>query len=216
MDRKRRAGAEHPFRFLFIGSRETSGEGRFAAALEGALRGGADAFLLREKRMAGGPLLRLALASAPAVRAAGALFLLSDRIDVAIAAGADGVQLPENGFTPGEARSLVGPDRLIGRSVHDEAGAREAERAGADFLLVGPVFPTPGKERFALGPERAAAIRRAVRIPAAAVGGIDPQCAGRVRAAGFEAIAVIRAVASAADPERAAAETLRAFVEGRA
>jgi len=214
MDRDERAGGKPPFRFLFIGSREASGEERYAAALEGALRGGADAFLLREKKMNGGPLLALARASAPPVRDAGALFLVSDRIDVAIAAEADGVQLPESGFTPEEARALLGTERWIGRSVHDEEGAREAERAGADYLLVGPVFPTPGKERFALGPERAAAIRRAAGIPAAAVGGIDPSNAGRVRAAGFEAFAVIRAVAAANNPERGAAETLRAFREG--
>jgi len=203
-----------PFHLLFIGSMDVSGEGRFFDVLGAALRGGADAFLLREKRMDGGPMFRLAVEGRHMTRVAGTLFLVSDRIDVALASGADGVHLPENSFTTEEARRLVRPGMLVGRSVHDEACAKLAEERGTDYILVGPVFETPGKERFALGVERAAAIADSVSIPSVAVGGIDGTNIAEV-AARFPAAAVIRAIAAAPDPARAAAELRAPFGEGR-
>lgn len=202
-----------PFRLLFIGSLAVSGEERFLPALNGALRGGVDAFLLREKEMDGGPLLRLARECMEATGRARASLLVSDRPDVAMAAGARGVHLPENSFTPREARSVSGDALLIGRSVHDLRGAQTAEEENADYLLLGPLFPTPGKERFALGLDEASAIREGVSIPVIAVGGIDARNAGRVRAAGFESIAFIRVVAGAVDPAAAAEAVRLAFGE---
>ncbi len=190
-----------PFRFLFIGSRAVSGAERFGEVLGAALRGGIDAFLLREKEMDGGPLLRLAREAREATRKAEALLIVSDRIDVALAAGADGVHLPENSFDAAEARRIVGDEMLVGRSVHDREGAMRAEQNGADYLLVGPVFPTPGKEERALGIDRATAIVAGIRTPAAVVGGIDGENVGRLAGAGFSAAAVIRAVAAADNPE---------------
>ncbi|MFH1679199.1 MAG: thiamine phosphate synthase [Candidatus Eisenbacteria bacterium] len=202
---------ETPFRLLFVGSRAIAGGERYLEILEAALRGGADAFLLREKTMEGGPLLALAREARERTARAGALFLVSDRIDVAIASGADGVQLPENSFIPEEARRLLGAGKRIGRSVHDLGGAREAERRGADFVVVGPLYPTPGKGR-ALGAPAAGGIRASIGIPAVAVGGIDEGRVPEVRSAGFGAIAVIRAIAEAGDPETAA-RSLRARLE---
>lgn len=206
------SGRETPFSLLVIGSLKKTGEDRFFDVLDAALRGGADAFLLREKEAGGALLFRLAAAARERTRRAGALLLVSDRIDVALAAGADGVHLPENSFAPDEARRLLPPNRLIGRSVHDEAGAREAERRGADYVVVGPLFATPGKERFALGLEKARTILAAVSIPVLAVGGITESNAPTVAAAGFTGAAVIRAVASAADPERAASRIRAPFL----
>ncbi|MBM3319875.1 MAG: thiamine phosphate synthase [Candidatus Eisenbacteria bacterium] len=200
-----------PFRLLFVGSSASCGADRLLDILEAALRGGVDAFLLREKSMPGGPLLSLAREARKRTARAGALFFVSDRIDVALASGADGVQLPENSFTPEETRRLLGPEGRIGRSVHDPAGAREAERRGADFVLAGPVFATPGKERL-LGVRGAAELRAALGIPAIPIGGIDEARVPEIRRAGFRAIAVVRAIASAADPE-AAARRLRALLE---
>lgn len=193
-----------PFRFLFIGSRAVSGAERFGEVLGAALRGGIDAFLLREKEMEGGPLFRLALEAREATGQAGALLIVSDRIDVALAAGADGVHLPESSFDAAEARKIVGGGMLVGRSVHDREGAVRAEQNGADYLLVGPVFPTPGKEERALGIDQASAIITGIRTPAVAVGGINGENVEQLAGSGFSAAAVIRAVADADNPEERA------------
>jgi thiamine-phosphate pyrophosphorylase len=95
--------------------------------------------------------------------------------------------------------------------VHDLAGARAAEAAGADFVLLGPVFPTPGKARV-LGPEGAAAVRRALAVPIVPIGGIDAARIRALRGAGFGSVAVIRAIAAAPDPETAA-RRIRALLE---
>ncbi|MFH1277176.1 MAG: thiamine phosphate synthase [Candidatus Eisenbacteria bacterium] len=204
-----------PLPLLFIGSRAVSGEERFLDALDGALRGGAAAFLLREKDLGGAPLLRWAAEARRRTRHAGALLLVSDRIDVAIAADADGVHLPERSFSPEEARGLLPPGRIVGKSVHDREGAIEAERGGADYLLLGPLFRTPGKEHRALGPAKAAAIREGLSIPVIAVGGVDSSNAGEAAAAGFDGVASIRAIASAKDPEEGARGILAAFEGAR-
>jgi len=200
---------------LFVGSRKVSGEERYFSVLEEALAGGADAFLLREKDLAGGDLFHMAKRAREMTRAHGALLLISDRIDVALAAGADGVHLPENSFTPEEARGLLGAERVVGRSVHDREGALAAERGGADFLVLGPVFETPGKERFRLGARRAAEIAGEVRVPVTAIGGIDEGNVGEVVAAGFRSVAVIRAIAAAENPREAAARLVGAVEKAR-
>jgi thiamine-phosphate pyrophosphorylase len=204
---------EAPFRLLFVGSLAVSGEERFEAVLEAAIRGGADAFLLREQDLGGGALLRLARVAREITARSNALLLVSERLDVALASGADGVQLPENSFTPQEARAVLGRERLIGRSVHDRNGALRAEKDGADFVILGPVFPTPGKER-TLGPSEAGAIRRSLSIPAVAIGGIDRERLPDLLEAGFESIAVIRALAAAPDPEAAARDLRRLLDAG--
>jgi thiamine-phosphate pyrophosphorylase len=201
-----------PFRLLYVGSTDVSGRDGFLPLLEAVLRGGADAFLLREKRMGGRELLSLAREARARTAVTGALLLVSDRIDVALASGADGVLLPENSFTPKDARTLLGPGPLVGRSVHDREGALRAERAGADFLVVGPVFETPGKGP-ALGLSKAAEIPPAVGVPCLAVGGIDPERYPSILSAGFDGAAAIRALAAAPDPE-AAARSFRRIQDG--
>lgn len=204
-----------PLPLLFVGSLDVCGGERYYDVLEGALRGGAASFLLREKRMGGAALFAMATEARERTRRAGALFLLSERIDVAIAADGDGVHLPERSFTAKEARSLLAPGAIVGRSVHDLEGALAAERDGADYLLLGPLFPTPGKERFALGLEKAAPLRERISIPVIAVGGVDPSRAEGLAAAGFDGVAAIRAIAAAPDPEAAARSILEAFERGR-
>ncbi len=168
------------------------------------MRGGADAFLLREKALEGRALLELATAARTITRAHGAKLLVSDRFDVALAAEADGVHLPETGFDPRDVRAQSGKRLLIGRSVHDAGGARKAGAAGADYLMLGPVFSTPGKNP--LGPGAAGEIARACSIPVTAVGGIDATRVEELGALGFRSFAVIRAIAgnvTATDTENA-------------
>jgi thiamine-phosphate pyrophosphorylase len=178
-----------------------------AAAAERALAGlppGSAAVHLREKDLAGRELLALARSLRAACHAAGQLLLVNDRVDVALAAGADGVHLPAAGIPPAEARRLLGPDRLLGVSCHTPGDVVLARDGGADFATFGPLYETPSKR--ALGrPIGLAALREAVGIglPLIGLGGIDVARAAAVRAAGAAGVAAIRAWLTAPDPAAA-------------
>jgi thiamine-phosphate pyrophosphorylase len=149
-------------------------------------------FQIREKDLDGGPLLAFARDLIAIARPAGAEVWLNDRIDVALAAGADGVQLPEHGLALGDARALAG-SLALGCSRHSAAGAREAAAAGADAVQLGPIWATPSKAGILepLGPE---VLEVRLGIPVVAVGGIDsPARAADTIRAGADAVAVIRA-----------------------
>ena len=120
------------------------------AHLDAVLRGlppGRVAVQLREKAMAGGALLGLGVALAGICHAHGQLLLVNERLDVALACGADGVHLPASAVGPAEARRLLGPAALIGVSCHSLAEVERARSGGADYASFGPVWATPSKAR---------------------------------------------------------------------
>ncbi len=168
---------------------------------------GVNAVQLRERDLGAGPLLELGRALRAALGSA-TLLIVNDRIDVALALDADGVQLPESGMPVAEARQLLGPDRLIGRSVHSLEGALAAARAGADYLIFGPVYPTrshPGAP--AAGREALHEVTQAVNLPVIAIGGVDHENARGLVLAGAAGVAVVSHIMAAASP-RSAAEAL--------
>ena len=115
--------------------------------IDEAVAGGVDMVQLRDKELPARELLELAIAIKGTINGR-AIFMVNDRADVALAAGADGVQLGERAMPPAAARRVVGPERLIGRSVHSPEGAAAAQAEGADFLIVGAMFATashPGR-----------------------------------------------------------------------
>ena len=185
--------------------------GRDPVALAAALlRGGARLVQLRWPGASARELLAAALAIRPLARAAGALFLVNDRPDVARAAEADGAHLGQDDLPVAAARRVLGSGRLIGVSTHDLAQARAAEAAGADYLGVGPVYATTTKPG-ALAPRGlalVAAVRAAVRCPLVAIGGITPATAAAVREAGADAVAMIGALVRVPDPEAAVRDAL--------
>ncbi len=130
--------------------------------------------------------------------------LVNERIDVAHAAAADGVHLPAASFPVEVARRLLGPEAWIGRSTHAPEEARRAAAAGADYVVLGPVFATPSKARFGppLGIGALAATR--VDVPVVAIGGITVAEVPALRRAGAGGIAVIRAILDAPDVAAAA------------
>jgi len=177
-----------------------------------AIEGGATAIQLRAPELDDAELLPLARDLATACRAAGVLFIVNDRVDVAVAAGADGAHVGQ-GDAPDEARAALGPGRVLGISVRDAAQARAAEAAGADYLGV-TVWSTATKpEAVAEGLDGVAAVAVATSLPVVGIGGIDASNAGRVLGAGAAGVAVISAVAVAADPVAATRE-LRDVVDG--
>lgn len=176
------------------------------AVAEAALAGGADMIQLRDKT----PDLRRLLPQARRIRAAcrahGALFIVNDRLDLALAAGADGVHVGQDDLPATVARRLLGPDLILGVSTHDLAQAGAAVNAGADYIGFGPMFGTRTKETgyTPRGTAMLREIRDTVRVPIVAIGGITLENVGEVIAAGADAPAVISAVAGAPDVAAAA------------
>lgn len=142
----------------------------------------------------------------------GALFLVNDRIDLALAVDADGVHLGQDDLPTALARRLLGPERLIGRSTHGLSQLREAIDAGCDYVGVGPVHATPtkpGREPVGLAYVRQAAAE--APIPWFAIGGIEASNLDAVRQAGASRVAVVRAITDAADPAAASRLLLSAL-----
>ena len=181
-----------------------------AAVLEPALAGGVDVFQLREKDASEEGLLAAAQVARELCAAAGALFILNDRPELVVQAGADGAHVGQDDMTVQRARELAGPHALIGRSTHTPAQVDDALVTGADYLGVGPVHATPTKPgRPAVGLDLVEyAARTAVR-PWFAIGGIHAGTIGAVTAAGAGRAAVVRAITEADDP-CAVATALRA------
>lgn len=198
----------------FVTDRHAAGDRPILEVATAAIQGGAGFLQVREKDLAAKDLLRLVLDLRAAAHALGAervRIVVNDRLDVALASKAGGVHLPSTGLPVAAVRQKVGKKFLIGRSVHGLAEAREAEKAGADYLVFGPIFATPSK--IGLGePQGTAALAKlvqSVRVPVWAIGGIQPENAGQLRGTGIAGVAVITAIAAAPDPA-AAVRALRA------
>jgi thiamine-phosphate pyrophosphorylase len=180
--------------------------------VERCLAAGLPAVQLREKDLAAGELLDLARALRGATARHGARLLVNDRVDVALAVAADGVQLPEAGLPPAVGRGLIGPDRLLGVSTHSPEAVGAAGEAGADFVLFGPVYDTPSKRAFGepRGPGSLAVACRGARVPVLAIGGVTAARVPELAGAGAAGVAVIRALLEAGDPAAATRELLAA------
>lgn len=168
------------------------------------MEGGVHLVQLREKESPAKELYTLAqqLRHLTADRA---LFVVNDRIDVALAVGADGVHLPEDGLPVAAARRLLGEDKLIGCSVHNVASAVQCAREGADYVQVGTLYATESKPgRTPAGPQLVRSVAAAVDIPIIGVGGISAQNASIVMAAGAHGVAAISALLDTPDTSAAA------------
>ena len=180
------------------------------ALLDAALRGGVDVIQLREKGLQDDALMAAAAPFRAACDDHGALFVLNDRPDLVAACGADGVHVGRSDTPVAEARSLVGPERLVGLSVStlDELG----DVRGADYVGV-TAFATPTKEdAVAGGPELLRAAAETLTVPWFAIGGIELSNVAEVAGVGAPGVAVVRAIRDADDPQ-AAARILRAALD---
>ena len=181
---------------------------------EAAVLGGATAVQLRARDLPDEALLALATELAELCRGNGVLFIVNNRLEVAVASGADGVHLGQSD-EPVAARRRLGPDRILGISVADAVQARTAASMGADYLGI-TVWPTPTKpETKGQGPAGILEVRRAVPIPVVGIGGINRHNLAEVFEAGASGIAVISAVAGATDPVAATRE-LRTLIDREA
>jgi thiamine-phosphate pyrophosphorylase len=176
-----------------------------------AVEGGATAVQLRAPELSDDRLLPLATVLARLCGDAGVLFLVNDRVEVAVGCDASGAHVGQDD-DPSEARRLLGPERILGVSVISAEQAKAAEAAGADYLGV-TVWETSTKpEALAIGLEGIRAVAGATELPVVGIGGIDAGNARDVLAAGAAGIAVISAVATSDDPTQAVRD-LRASVD---
>jgi thiamine-phosphate pyrophosphorylase len=172
---------------------------------------------LRDKRGDLRGLLPQARAIQTLCRAHGALFIVNDRLDLALAVGADGAHVGQDDLPAGAARRLLGPGRILGVSTHDRAQAEAARGAGADYIGFGPMFPTGTKDT-GYTPRGLAGLREvraAVGLPILAIGGITLETAAEVIAAGATAPAVISAIVAAPDIAAAASAFRARVVEAK-
>jgi thiamine-phosphate pyrophosphorylase len=170
-------------------------------AVGAACRAGVRLVQLREKDLDARALFELARDLRTVTSQTGGRLLVNDRVDVALAAGLDGVHCPEDGFPPAAARGLVGRAALVGASCHSLDVARRAAESGADFVLFGPVYETPSKAAYG-PPAGLDALRRVcaeVAVPVVAVGGVTPARSRECLDAGAGGVAVISGVLGAGD-----------------
>lgn len=184
-----------------------------ASLVEAAVRGGVTLVQLRAKNIAGRDLVALGLEIAGRLEGTGVPLLVNDRVDVALACGAAGVHLGQEDMPVRMARRILGPTGVIGVSVNTPEEALRAEREGADYVGAGPAYATATKETAlaVLGPEGIGLIKRAVRIPVVAIGGITAANAAAIAASAADGIAVVSAILGAPDAGRAAEELKRRF-----
>jgi thiamine-phosphate diphosphorylase len=149
-------------------------------------------------------------------RGTGALFIVNDHADIALAVEADGVHLGQDDLPIEHARDLLGSEKLIGVSTHSPEQAKVAEAGGADYIGFGPVFRTSTKDAGPVqGIEKIPVIKRTVSVPVIAIGGITLANVDEVICAGADGVAVISAVLSAPDRKTAAAEMIRKIQKNR-
>ncbi len=169
-----------------------------AAAL--ALEGGAGVIQLRDKELPAGRLIEEGRKIAALAREKEALFIVNDRLDVAMALRAEGVHLGQEDLPLSLARKVAGPEMIIGATVRSPEQARLAQEAGADYLGAGAVFPSTTKSSApVIGLDNLREIKKAVSIPVVAIGGISMENISRVMEVGADGAAIVSAVVGAQD-----------------
>ncbi|MHB1007151.1 MAG: thiamine phosphate synthase [Chloroflexota bacterium] len=179
-----------------------------------AIEGGANVIQLREKHASSRELVELGRRLRDLTREAGVLFIVNDRVDVALAVDADGVHVGQDDIPADMVRRLIGPDKVLGVSAATREEARKAKADGADYLGVGAIYATSSKDDAGAptGPALLKQIREAVDLPLVAIGGLNIHNAAEAIAYGADGVAVIAAVVSAPDI-RQATRSLKAVVD---
>lgn len=198
-------------RLHLITDRSLCGDKPLQETVSAAVEGGVDAVHLREKDLATSDLYAMALQLRDITKGR-ALLIINDRMDIALAVDADGVQLGHDALPLPVARGLAGEGMLLGRSVHSLEEALEAQRLGSDYLLVGTIYPSRSHPQLKVsGPDLLRRVRASVDLPIYAIGGINAENAPEAIRAGANGVAVINAILGAADVKEAAVKLLRAL-----
>jgi len=190
-------------------------KGRSAVEVTGAaIRGGAKVIQLRDKKDSARGFYNTAVELRKLCKQRNIPFIVNDSLEVALAANADGLHVGNDDLPAATARKLLPVDKILGVSASTLEEAKAAQEAGADYIGAGAMFPTGSKAGMKVpGPRLIKEIKKSVKLPVAAIGGINQDNVGDVLEAGADAVAVISAVMGAEDTEKAARE-LAAIIEG--
>jgi len=199
-----------PRLYAIIDPAQTNGRSSLAVAAD-LLAAGVRLIQLRDKHASSGELYSSAEQIADSVHKAGGIFIINDRADVARAMDGDGVHVGQDDIPVDSARTLLGPDKIIGYSTHVLDQVREADLTSADYIAFGPVFQTASKQNpdAVVGLEGLREARKLTRKPLVAIGGITLENARSVIEAGADSVAVIRALVGAPDIRQRAEEFLQ-------
>ncbi|MCI0527627.1 MAG: thiamine phosphate synthase [Nitrospira sp.] len=206
----------HPPIYLITDRHQTRGR-PLSEVVEGALKGGVRFVQLREKDLSTRELLSLAQDIRRLTAKVPSRLLINDRIDICLAVKADGVHLRSNSLPTRIARRILGDSKLIGVSTHSLEEAQLAEEEGADFITLGPIYETPSKAGYGppLGLDVLRAVRRRIKIPVLALGGIQKERIHEVLDAGANGIALISAILMAENPRQSAIDLINELNRGR-
>jgi thiamine-phosphate pyrophosphorylase len=198
------------FNLYLITDRHQTGNLRLVDVVEDALKGGVKGVQLREKDLSSRELYELAYDLRKLTLKYDARLIINDRVDIALAVEADGVHLGLNCLPIHRVRKLLGNNKLIGLSCHNQVNAIMAQENGADFITFGPVYYTPSKANYGkpVGIEKLEIISNLLEIPVFALGGIKKSNIYEVIAAGAAGISLVSAVIASDDPKRAVEEML--------
>ncbi|MCX5723268.1 MAG: thiamine phosphate synthase [Nitrospirae bacterium] len=199
-------------RLLLVTDRHQTKGRPLVPLLQRVLSVAAPAIQLRERDLPVRELVALAREVQALMASRRSQLLINDRVDIALALEGVGVHLRSNSLPVSVARQLLGPDRLLGISVHGIEEAVQAEAQGADYVILGPIYATPSKQAFGppLGLQTLEKACRAVRIPIVGIGGVTAARAREMRQAGAFGVAVITAILGADDVESSTCELLEA------
>lgn len=192
-------------RLLLVTDRQQTKGRPLVSVLAQALKAGRPSIQLRERDLCAKELLALADEIQQLTGPRGVQLVINDRLDVALSLEGAGVHLRSNSLPVSVARRLIGPRRVLGASVHSVKEAVEADAGGADYIVLGPIYDTPSKQRYGppLGLSALEGAARAVRVPIVGIGGVTAARARDMRLAGAFGVAVVTAVLSADDVEGA-------------
>ena len=173
-----------------------------------AIAGGADALQLREKNIPDDVFLAMAAELRELTDETGTLLIINDRADIASVVGADGIHLGQDDLPINEARRLLRPGAIVGRSTHSIQQAAQAVNEGADYIAFGAMFDTTTKDVEIAGPAQLGKVIDSIPIPVVAIGGITADNVGQLTRVGCKCVAVCAEICSSKDP-KAAAQTIR-------
>jgi thiamine-phosphate pyrophosphorylase len=197
--------------YVIVDPEQTRGRDPVEVARQ-ALEGGASLIQWRDKTRDKGEQLPQLRAVRDLCRRHGALLIVNDHADLALAAGADGVHLGQKDLPPAAVRAFVPPGFIVGVSTNNVEEARRAQAEGASYVAVGALFPTASKAvTRPASPQRLREVKQAVSVPVVGIGGINESNIDQVLAAGADAVAVISAVIAADDVREAAARLAAHF-----
>ena len=203
------------FSLYLITDRHQTGGRPLTEVVRRSLEGGVRAVQLREKDLSGAALYRLAAELRCLTSEFDARLIINDRLDIALAAGADGVHIGAGSLPVAAVRRVLGQGKIVGYSAHCIDEALRAQDDGADFVTFGPLYPTPSKAVYGepCGVEKLAEASSALNIPVIALGGISPANITEALSANVQGVAVISAILTAIDPRATTSSLLKKIEE---